>query len=72
MTDRTFPILPSFRGTKAEPNRIPWSVAEKAYRVYVARHGGGQSIDRIAERGGFSASELDTLYPQWRLEVAHD
>ena len=37
---------------------VPWSVAEEAYKVYAARYGTQQSLDRLAERGGFGAREL--------------
>lgn len=62
MTDKTFPIL------SGGGRHIPWIVAEKAYWEYAKRYGTGQSIERIAERGGFAESELDGLYPDWRTE----
>lgn len=37
---------------------IPWSVAEMAYRNYAARYGNGQSLETIAQRGGFGREEL--------------
>jgi hypothetical protein len=49
--------------------KIPWSVAEKAYEVYSDRYGNGQSLQRLAERGGFGTCEMDILYPEWRNEV---
>lgn len=46
---------------------IPWYIAMKAYKSYAEQHGGsGQSLERVAERGGFAESELDMLYPEWR------
>lgn len=48
---------------------IPWSVAERAYEVYSKRYGTGQSLERLAQRGGFGACELDDMIPGWREEV---
>lgn len=45
---------------------IPWAVAEIAYREYVERFGSSQTLERLAERGGFSEGEMDMLYPDWR------
>ena len=44
--------------------------AEKAYNLYVAHCGRSQSLERIAERGGFSPSEMDEQFPGWREEVS--
>lgn len=35
-----------------------WSLAELAYSAYAKKFGSDQSIERMAERGGFSVSEL--------------
>ncbi|WP_374029799.1 hypothetical protein [Bdellovibrio bacteriovorus] len=40
---------------------IPWSVAEKAYQVYSFLFGTDQSIEKLAQRGGFSWLELGHL-----------
>ena len=40
---------------------IPWWLAEVAYRVYAALCGTHQSLDRLAERGGFGWDELGSL-----------
>lgn len=48
---------------------IPWSVAEKAYEVYSRKYGSSQSLERLAERGGFGVGEMDEFYPNWRNEV---
>ena len=66
-TRKLFPIQ-SERGAQAHPTRIPWSVADKAYSVYRADNGNGQSLQRLAERGGFCPSEIDLLFPRWREE----
>ena len=58
---RRFPLL--------DAKAIPWRVAEDAYREYRKRYGSQQSMERLAERGGFSTGEMDMLYPQWRDAV---
>jgi hypothetical protein len=50
--------------------RIPRSVAERAWVSYARRYGRDQSLDRICERGGFGAGELDMFAPGWREEVS--
>jgi len=45
---------------------IPWPVAELAYDVYSSRFGTSQTLERLAERGGFGACEMDALLPGWR------
>lgn len=37
---------------------IPWWLAEVAYKSYVAKFGTSQSLERLAERGGFGRREL--------------
>lgn len=37
---------------------VPWWLAEIAYDHYVKLFGNGQSLERIAERGGFGRDEL--------------
>ena len=69
MSERIFPIQP-FRGAAPHPTSIPWSIADKAHSVYRARHGSNQSLERIAERGGFGPTEMDDLLPGWRDEVS--
>lgn len=70
--ERMFPIQAAPRGYAgaAAPLSVPWSVAEKAYGVYASRYGRSQSLDRMAERGGFGVTEMDDLYPAWREEVS--
>jgi cell division protein FtsB len=70
--DKTFPIQKGYAGDKAAPGplRIPWSIAEIAYCAYARMYGTGQSLERLAERGGFGLGEMDALYPQWRNEVS--
>jgi len=37
---------------------IPWWLAEEAYSFYSSKYGTGQSLERLAERGGFGRIEL--------------
>ena len=39
-------------------SKIPWWLAEEAYRYYVKCFGNSQSLKRLAERGGFGREEL--------------
>lgn len=40
------------------PSYIPWWLAEEAYEYYSNQYGTGQSLERLAERGGFGREEL--------------
>ena len=70
MSERRFPI----QGHGWSPGRpgyqpagtVPWSVAEVAYAAYASRYGRRQSIERMAERGGFGHGEMDMFAPGWR------
>lgn len=59
---RRFPVL--------KGGSIPRAVAELAYIEYCQQHGNSQSIERMAERGGFGTEELDVFVPNWRSLVA--
>lgn len=65
MDERKFPIQTE-RGAKPHPLLIPWSMAELAYSGYAANYGKSQSLERLAERGGFGPSEMDEYLPDWR------
>lgn len=41
---------------------ISWEAAEKAYQTYSKYYGRGQSLERLAERGGFGKREFVCLY----------
>ncbi len=69
MADRMFPLQISRPPTKPAPIAIPWSIAEKAYAAYAQEYGHSQSLERLADRGGFHWNEMDSLYPAWRGEV---
>jgi hypothetical protein len=48
------------------PGTVPWSVGVAAWERYAARYGRGQSVERIAERGGFGFGEMFMfLGPSW-------
>lgn len=51
---RPFPI----QGDR--PSSIPWWLAEEAYKEYLHLYGrhGSQTLERLAERGGFGRKEL--------------
>jgi hypothetical protein len=51
---------------KPGPTRIPWFLADMAYSKYSAQHGKSQTLERMKERGGFWASEMDEFVPDWR------
>lgn len=46
---------------------IPWWLAEIAYSVYSRKYGNGQTLERLAERGGFGRAEL-----MWLLRGGED
>ncbi len=48
---------------------IPWSVAEQAYLGYIKKYGSGQTLEMLAERGGFGVEEMDEFHPQWREHI---
>ena len=56
MSGRTFPMQ---RGPS-----IPWDLAEIIYEVYSAMYGTSQSLERLAERGGFGWAEVELLWKQ--------
>lgn len=64
-----FPLQTSKPPTKPGPLTIPWSIAEQSWNAYAARYGKDQSVERMAERGGFSWWEMDNQLPGWREMV---
>lgn len=46
---------------------IPWWLAEEAYQHYSKLYGNSQSLERLAERGGFGREEL-----LWLLRCGED
>jgi len=60
--EKWFPIQGETIGrTRRASGRVPWGVAAKAYESYARRYGASQSLERLAERGGFGWSELAWL-----------
>jgi hypothetical protein len=41
---------------------VPWSEAEIAYKYYAKFFGSRQTLERLAERGGFCPAEFCSLY----------
>ena len=61
---RPFPIQGHRGDTRNQDKQqciIPWWLAEKAYEVYSKQFGTMQSLERLAERGGFGRYELTQL-----------
>lgn len=58
--------------TQPGPPTIPWAIAEEAYAVYGSRWGTDQSLERLAERGGWTSSELDNFVPGWRERASEN
>ena len=59
---RVFPIQAEIGGRERLPaTEIPWWLAEIAYEHYVELFGTQQSLERLAERGGFGREELMRL-----------
>ena len=53
MSERVFPML--------DGPPIPWATAETIYAAYSVLHG-SQSLECIAERGGFGWSEVPIFF----------
>jgi hypothetical protein len=62
MGERRFPVMRTGR-------TIPWPVAQRAYEAYAKLYGTSQSLERLADRGGFHPDELDRLLPGWRTQA---
>ena len=58
MSEKLFPMQ---RGPK-----IPWPLAENIYEAYAALHGRQQSLERLAERGGFGWGEVAVIGRDYR------
>ena len=54
---RWFPVIVD-RMARPTGNKIPWRLAEIVYEGYSRRYGTDQSLERIAERGGFGILEI--------------
>jgi hypothetical protein len=51
---------------------IPWRLAEVIYAGYSAEYGTRQSLERLAERGGFGWAEVGVIYKEPRARKAID
>ena len=61
---RPFPIQGHGYGeNEKKSSTIPWWLAEIAYEDY-EKYGSGQTLERLAERGGFGRQELVALLRQ--------
>lgn len=60
MTEKSFPIQFewSVNAKRLPATEIPWWLAKEAYEHYVELYGDSQSLERLAERGGFGRDEL--------------
>ena len=62
---RQFPIQGGMRGEKpfgnCDVSKVPWWLAEIAYAHYASLFGTQQSLERLAERGGFGREEFVLL-----------
>ena len=61
MAEKSFPIQAEYSPKQLPATEIPWWLAEVAYEEYVEKFGNDQSLERLAERGGFGRYELLTL-----------
>ncbi len=64
---KPFPIQQDWNWGKGREHRpveqnpgssIPWWLAQEAYDYYSSKFGTQQSLERLAERGGFGRAEL--------------
>ena len=58
---KMFPIQGDLR-TRRPKFKIPWGLADEAYLTYSKLFSRGQSLERLAERGGFDLKEFAVLF----------
>ena len=63
MTKRKFPLQTSdlIKGCYKGKAEVDWDIAKIAYTEYALQFGTQQSLERLAERGGFGALEIIVL-----------
>ncbi len=61
MSDDTRPFPIQRDGSDGEASTVPWWLAEIAYVEYAREFGTRQTLERLAERGGFGRQELINL-----------
>lgn len=60
---KRFPIQAEHKPGGRPATTIDWHEAEKVYDDYAYVYGFSQSLERLAQRGGFGHDEL-TIYPE--------
>lgn len=76
-TARVFPIQDDYRQRRwgsqhvHGPRSIPWERAAQAYVAYSTMYGTLQSLERMAERGGFGWYEFLSLHIAWQAMERH-
>ncbi len=83
VTEKTFPIqgeVPEWfhsasgeivaRRPRRPAGKIPWRLAVCAYNEYSRLYGTQQSLERLAERGGFGWTEFGELFAAWAVRQA--
>ncbi|GAA4087161.1 hypothetical protein GCM10022414_07400 [Zhongshania borealis] len=48
---------------------IDWTTAEKIYAMYSALYGTSQSLERLAQRGGFDWKEVEIIQAEYNKRV---
>ncbi len=67
MSDKRFPIQGDYYHDYNKAMRrsgstwVSWELAEEAYEAYSSRYGTSQSLERLAELGGFGRDEFAEL-----------
>ena len=66
---KLFPMQPDRHDGEIDAPSLPWEVAEAIYtHMYAQLHGSGQSLERLAERGGFSFGEIRVMADHLKRE----
>lgn len=63
--EKRFPMQVDRHDSASDWRSIPWGVAEIAYREYAKQFGRSQSLERLAERGGFGWAEFGWLMARY-------
>lgn len=75
MAEKLFPIQADY-GDRREADKpktyVPWWLAEIAYAHYASKFGTQQSIECLAERGGFGRDELLELLRRGNFNGKYD
>lgn len=58
VTDKRFPVMGVRSIMPNEIVSISWAQAEVVYKEYIRKFGDKQTLERIAERGGFYFEEI--------------